>query len=228
MDHASTLSHSSSLIGGQPLHGISPYDYRPDSEPLPPNTFGGVTGTSSVQTASPVPALATVSETEVASHTGAAVTSATGNNNTSHSRNNSGSRIVSGVSAVSEQARTHLRQISDTSMSSVNTHLGGGDRILISPEPGQQSAAMVSSPVPVSPPTEGEHQGMDYISSRSAQRPAQPSMIISPLGDLGPPPPISGGGGDGRSSPSRRSVFLESKEDMNDGFPGPSGGAGRS
>jgi len=104
----------------------------------------------------------------------------------------------------------------------MNTHQGGGDRILYSPEPGQQSAGIVSSPGPVSPPTAEEREGADYISSR----PAQPSVVVSPLGDLGPPPPISGGSaGDGRSSPLRRSVFMESREDMNDG-PG-DGGAGR-
>ena len=50
MDHASTLSQSSSGIGNQPLHGISPFDYRPDSGPLPPFAGAG-TGNSSVQTA---------------------------------------------------------------------------------------------------------------------------------------------------------------------------------
>ncbi|KAM7203519.1 hypothetical protein V8F33_002139 [Rhypophila sp. PSN 637] len=257
IDHASSLSRSSTSVGGQ--HGFMPFDYRPDSDLLG-NPILPPTGASSAYTTSPVPALATVSETEVATH----------NNN-----NNNGpstvvppstnpqhtSRVLSGISNLSERDRAHLRQISDTSVSSVTTHLGG-DRILYSPEPGSypqhsqqtqtqpeqqpllQQQQVVASPGPVSPPTAGGADGVnsdaaDYMTARPTNSPpqgatqtAQPTVVVSPLGELGPPPPLTiagggaggGGGGDGRSGspPSlRRSVFFESREDMNDDGPAP-------
>lgn len=234
IDHASSLSRSSTSVGGQ--HGYLPFDYRPDSDLLA-NPGIPTPGGSSGFTTSPVPALATVNETEVATHSNnnniPPVGAAAGPTATTNQPNNS--RVLSGISNLSERDRAHLRQISDTSVSSVTTHLGG-DRMFYAPEPGQQPDQLqqhhhqiVTSPGPVSPPTAGADgatgEAADYITSRpilQQQQQQQPplAVTVSPLGDLNPPPPI--GGGDGRSSPLRRSVFLESREDMtDDGRPAP-------
>lgn len=90
---------------------------------------------------------------------------------------------------------------------------------MYSPEPVQQE--IVSSPGPVSPPTAGEREeGGDYLSSRPTGTGS--ALVVSP--DLGlPPPGVISGGGDGRSSPLRRSVFMESREDMGGEGSGPGG-----
>ncbi|KAM7220918.1 hypothetical protein V8F06_003642 [Rhypophila decipiens] len=249
IDHASSLSRSSnSVVGGQ--QSFMPLDYRPDSDLLG-NPILTPTGASSAYTTSPVPALATVSETEVASHNNGPA--APTNNPTQQQQHNS-SRVLSGISNLSERDRAHLRQISDTSVSS----LGGGDgRILYSPEPpgsfypqqSQQTTQtqpeqqqVVVSPGPVSPPTASADGGVnpdaaDYMTARPANS-QQPTgtVVVSPLvGELNPPPPIIGGAAgassDGRSgSPIslRRSVFFESREDMNDDAPPLPGGGSSS
>ncbi|KAK3319276.1 hypothetical protein B0H66DRAFT_575753 [Apodospora peruviana] len=210
VDHASTLSASSTGLGQQqqqPMQAnISPFDYyRPDSDLLATsNSPGGATGPSSAQ-ASPKPALASVAEGEaVAPPSTTSPPPAVGVNS------ESSSRVLSGISNLSEGDRAHLRQTSDATVSSVTTG-AGGDRIVHSPEPGQQqpqNAVITPSPGPVSPPTAGESEGDDYLSARSVP-------VVSPLA---PPPPVSGTGGHGNNgnSPLRRSVFFESREDMTD------------
>ncbi|KAH8884777.1 hypothetical protein GQ53DRAFT_770595 [Thozetella sp. PMI_491] len=121
----------------------------------------------------------------------------------------------SGVSGVSSVDRAHLRQISDTTVSSVQS---GGFAMHPAPTsvpapvpeqvtPGSPSLSATPSEGPVSPPSAGVVDGIDYITARRS------------LGS-------NGGNGTG-SSPLRRSVFQEHPEDLGDGQQqGGSGGQG--
>lgn len=129
--------------------------------------------------------------------------------------------IPSGVSGISERDRAHLRTISDTTVSSVTS--GPADRNFRSPEPGSGEAAQQphshrhesidalspvaegtgTLPTAVSPPSAEQVEGGDYLSAR-------------PLGQSSATSP---------TSPLRRSVFHESREDMNGGYD--DGGYGR-
>ncbi|KAL2136719.1 hypothetical protein VTI74DRAFT_1760 [Chaetomium olivicolor] len=105
--------------------------------------------------------------------------------------------VLSGISDFSDRERSHLRQISDTTVSSVTTTQGahgaggGNDRILggIS-DPTARGQSVVESPAVVSPPTTtvgpGEGFGGDYLTARPYAQ-----------------------GGNGPGSPLRRSVFSE-------------------
>ncbi|GAB1316689.1 Kelch repeat-containing protein [Madurella fahalii] len=97
--------------------------------------------------------------------------------------------VLSGISNLSERDRTHLRQISDTTVSSVTT-APGVDRVLVGGPAGAREG-FVDSPAVVSPPTMGPAEGADYLSAR--------------------------GQGSSGESPLRRSVFTERNEDMNGG-----------
>ncbi len=107
-------------------------------------------------------------------------------------------RGASGVSGLSEHDRAHLRQISDTTISSVDT---SRDRPVAVPEttaPGNSplsaSVLPLGSAGAVSPPTPYLGEGDDYMI------PHQPSPAL--------------GSGPATNSPLRRSVFHESQEDM--------------
>jgi len=113
-------------------------------------------------------------------------------------------RGVSGVSGLSDRDRVHLRQISDTTVSSVGTR---GQASLEQPRaslpPAAAAASSSSSPAPfasalplVSPPSPAR-EGDDYMHPRRA--PTVPGL--SP-------------GAASTSSPLRRSYFLENEEDM--------------
>ncbi|EGO59822.1 hypothetical protein NEUTE1DRAFT_61568 [Neurospora tetrasperma FGSC 2508] len=230
MDHASNHTRSSMGVASSlPPHmqGVdgAPTNFRPDSE-----LMGSVpSGAAPANRDMPSP---TVSPTTTTATRGFA---------------------LSDVSNVSERDKTHLRQISDatvSSMTSGQTSLNNGlqpsnvksnHRFSNGPAPSSvpeehvidqqgvqqapdhlptpQSATFamggalsLGSPQPISPPTAGLTEGSeDYMSARPQ------------------PPPTAGigpgvAGGAGATSSPRRSMFTESKEDMNGTGPG---GAGR-
>lgn len=124
----------------------------------------------------------------------------------------------SGISAFSERDRAHLRNVSDpATVSTMDGTVVGSPRIapqqvpgrVVSPEPiaeeeGAAGPALGGHPSPpamVSPPTGGEADGEDYVSSRSR------SDAVSPVNRT-----ATGHGAS--SSPARKSVFRESREDM--------------
>ncbi|KAK0643252.1 hypothetical protein B0T16DRAFT_429940 [Cercophora newfieldiana] len=128
--------------------------------------------------------------------------------------------IPSGVSNISERDRAHLRTISDTTVSSVAsaprdaseaavaTGTGTGNAIPEETEPVTPAGGTLSSPIAVSPPAvsppsqgagSGQGEGGDYITSRARGTGANTSP----------------------TSPLRRSVFHESREDMTDMGPAP-------
>ncbi|KAK3390835.1 hypothetical protein B0H63DRAFT_123895 [Podospora didyma] len=137
------------------------------------------------------------------------VNASTPTSSSSHTATMANPRVLSGISNLSERERSHLRGASDTTISSVTS--GGGDRIL------SPSVAIVETPLEspggtyssqrtllaVSPPTAGiREEGEDYLTSR---------------------PFASNGNNAVPASPLRRSVFYESREDMNGaGRAGPS------
>lgn len=109
---------------------------------------------------------------------------------TTASPNTARGNVLSGISNLSERDRTHLRQISDTTVSSVTT-VPGGDRVFLN-SPAAVREGFVESPAVVSPPAAGPAEGVDYLSAQEQR---------------------SSSGG----SPLRRSVFTERTEDMNSG-----------
>jgi len=173
-DHASTVSRSSGQGVVTPLQPAPQAGVRPDSPPLGAPTYeAGPGGAGSVGSAA------------AGVGTGAAA-----------------ARGVSGVSGLSERDRVHLRQISDTTVSSVDTR---GQASLDQPRGGPRSPGLVPSTQPpplfagtppVSPPSPGR-EGDDYMNPRRA--PSVPG--VSP-------------GAASTSSPLRRSVFQENEEDM--------------
>ena len=128
------------------------------------------------------------------------------------------SRVTSGVSGISEREVRHLRQISEATVSDASEHhhpvekvlteetekLGKerereGDEVVITPD--DQSLTVRSAPeIPtplsagISPPSAEGASGEDYLTAKSL--------------------PVSPGGG--TLSPTRRSLFRESAEDMGD------------
>ncbi|KUI57512.1 hypothetical protein VP1G_04800 [Cytospora mali] len=124
-------------------------------------------------------------------------------------------RGESGVSAFTERDRSHLRQLSDpATVSTMDDTVVGSPRLAP-----QQAGGVVGRPIleegtmdtlrgqpldtppaVVSPPTAGEIDGEDYISSRSR------SVVVSPVNQTAPH--------GASSSPARRSIFRESREDM--------------
>ncbi|KAK7748643.1 hypothetical protein SLS53_000664 [Cytospora paraplurivora] len=128
-------------------------------------------------------------------------------------------RSESGVSAVSERDRAHLRQISDpATVSTMDGTIRGSPRLAPQqigrvasppireedgPDPTTGDNPPNNDPTPVvSPPTEGEVEGEDYVSSRSR------SVVVSPVHQS------SAHGHGASNSPARRSIFRESREDM--------------
>ncbi|KAK3996151.1 RING finger protein B [Cladorrhinum sp. PSN332] len=191
IDHASTVSHpvsafNASSSGGAnptpppPLNDSSPLGYRPDSD-----------------------ALGNPNQTPTSATTGTGTGTGTGTNSTMRQN------IVSGFSQISDRDKSHLRQISDATVSSVASgpghhHSHSADGRILSPTTvpeGDESdfARFTASPAVVSPPTAGGFgEAPDYLSARGGQPQAT-------------------------SSPLRKSVFSESLEDMNGG----GGGSGR-
>lgn len=123
-------------------------------------------------------------------------------------------RLVSGVSNLSEHEASHLRHISDTSVSSAAATFtgegaprsGAASPTLLSPmqEPPHNSGKL-SPPLPVSPPTGDEREAADYLSVHgrsltsqvNAPNTANTTSIASPL---------------------RRSVFYESADDLGESY----------
>lgn len=124
-------------------------------------------------------------------------------------------RSASGVSAVSERDRAHLRQISDPATVSTMDGTARG-----SPRLAPQQAGRVASAPPIreeggpgpgpgpaaagggsDPPAE---EGEDYVSSRSR------SVVVGPVHQGA----AHGQGHGASNSPARRSIFRESREDM--------------
>ncbi|KAI0888676.1 uncharacterized protein GGS22DRAFT_152150 [Annulohypoxylon maeteangense] len=182
-----TASHDHAASFGS--HGTPPpqYTQRPDSPPLGTNDaqYGSIAGIA-------------VSSNNINS-SGSDIPT-----NTSNSGPNNGDRpppagsnpnrntVISGVSSFSDREAGHLRQISDTTVSSVNPddahhHQHQGGNVQNSP------------PLPVSPPSvDTSSGGTDYISHRPSQR--------------------SRDGGDGTTnSPLRQSIFVESEDDLGPG-----------
>ncbi|KAK4158321.1 hypothetical protein C8A00DRAFT_10974 [Chaetomidium leptoderma] len=177
----------------------SPIFYRPDSDALG-------RGTTTSATTSPTTVPATTSSSPI------------------RPRDN---KVLSGISNLSERDRVHLRQISDTTVSSVTTAPGGGmggggngngnereQRVLsgvsaLSAAGGGGVGSIVESPAVVSPPTAtagpGEYGGGDYLSARPLLGQQQQQQQQQQQA--------------GQQSPLRRSVF---SEDIN-GI-GPQGG----
>ncbi|KAK4449938.1 RING finger protein B [Podospora aff. communis PSN243] len=122
--------------------------------------------------------------------------------------------IPSGVSNISERDRAHLRTISDTTVSSVaSAPRDANDVDGVIPEeqePTTPAGGTLSSPLPVSPPTQGESKGGDYITAGAATASAKSTPSRTGTGPNSSP-----------TSPLRRSVFHESREDMTDTGVGP-------
>ncbi|KAL1843308.1 hypothetical protein VTJ49DRAFT_2125 [Mycothermus thermophilus] len=104
----------------------SPVYYRPDSDALPRAPLH-TAGASSIATSPATPTTAGVSPGGSAAAAAPAATQ----------------RVLSGVSNLSERDRTHLRQISDTTVSSVTTGLGvgpNGQRVSTGPMAGLEES----------------------------------------------------------------------------------------
>lgn len=112
-------------------------------------------------------------------------------------------RGESGVSGLSERDRAHLRQISDTTVSSVGTAGGGGPPLAPVPDNSPVTPGAGGTLGPISPPTPHSAEADDYLGagSAAARRGPPTSPGVGPTG-----------------SPLRRSVFFEHREDM--GGPG--------
>jgi len=107
--------------------------------------------------------------------------------------------IPSGVSNISERDRVHLRTISDTTVSSVASAPRNAETEAVAEEPTPQVDTLVS-PEAVSPPT----------ATATSQGPASDYVTAQPLA------PVRNGSNVSPTSPLRRSVFHESREDMTD------------
>lgn len=185
IDHASTISHPVSAFGVTP----------PPPPPPPPPKDSPVTSYRPDSDALGNPL-----------SVGSTPTSATGTGTHSTMRN----AVLSGISNLSERDRSHLRQISDTTVSSITSGhaqlhqpLHADGRIL--------SPTVVESPGLVTPPSSSalETDGIDYLSARPLPGQNNNNNLNASA-----------------SSPLRRSVFTESRDDMSDpNVPG--GGANR-
>ncbi|AEO60577.1 hypothetical protein MYCTH_2309903 [Thermothelomyces thermophilus ATCC 42464] len=209
--HQTGHANSSAYYTAPPVpQEESPILHRPDSDAL-----GRAPATSSATT----PTSAGTSPVT----TGAPAQGASGRSN----------KVVSGISSLSERDRAHLRQISDTTVSSVTTApvgpsgttaaatttannannlvTGSGGRetvvsnVSLLSSPGGGPPTVVESPAAVSPPTAtaGPGEGGDYLGIRPPTGSQQQQ------------------GGPGPSSPSRRSVF---SENLDSGTTGDTGG----
>lgn len=118
-------------------------------------------------------------------------------------------RSESGVSALSERERQHLRNTSDPATVSTmegvissppHSHMSTGHRVASPPvmEEGTMEAARASPPEMVSPPTDGTAEGEDYVGVRGMHGTVSPVEARSEL-----PRPSS-----------RKSVFRERAEDL--------------
>jgi len=232
------IDHASSLSSPSPAHGITghaphfdyPYDkFRPDSDLIPQQQQ---------QTSSPREQF---SPSDAAMMM-ASSTTQMGTTGTSSSSSGRPNAVVSGISNLSERDRTHLRQVSDTTISSVTS--GGGN------EGGGRVVSMSSGfgPVPEHYSTHQQQQQQQYEQGSFAFTQQQPQQVLSPVTTIGsgmPTPaavsPPVGTDGSGAvdyitarpvgqqqqqavaGSPlatSRRSIFHESREDMTDLPPG--------
>ncbi|KAK4683263.1 hypothetical protein QC764_123530 [Podospora pseudoanserina] len=120
-------------------------------------------------------------------------------------------QVLSGISNLSDRDRSHLRQISDTTVSSITSghQPGAGQHGQILSHSGFPER-LVESPGVVSPPTAGPMgESPDYLSARPLPGQAQQWQAQQ---------------AQAANSPLRKSVFTESKEDMTD----PNGGSGPS
>lgn len=206
-DHASMVS-SNSAAGGAilapPPQSYPPRDVRPDSPALP-----GASSYDHEHAPGPGPA---TENPDGSAGRGVVVPSTP--------PPPPAPRGDSGVSAFSERDRNHLRNISDpATVSTMDGTIVGSPRIA----PQQMSGRVASPPIMeegtigslgggshpmmgtppavVSPPTAGETDGEDYVSSRSR------SDVVSPVNR-------TAHGHGSSSSPARRSIFRESREDM--------------
>ncbi|KAK4163236.1 RING finger protein B [Cladorrhinum sp. PSN259] len=183
IDHASTVSHPVSAFNGSSSGGANP---------TPPPPLGPLNDSSPIAYRPDSDALGNPMQSPTSATTGMGTNSTIRQN------------IVSGFSQISDRDKTHLRQISDATVSSVasgpghhHSHSRDDGRILSPttvPE-GDESdlARFTASPAVVSPPTAGPFgEAPDYLSARGQA--SQSGATSSPL---------------------RKSVFSESLEDMN-------------
>ncbi|KAK0712214.1 hypothetical protein B0T21DRAFT_297528 [Apiosordaria backusii] len=137
------------------------------------------------------------------------VTTPTSGHPTNGTRSTLRNQVLSGISNLSDRDRSHLRQISDTTVSSITSghQPGVGQHGQILSHSGFPER-LVESPGVVSPPTAGPMgESSDYLSARPLPGQAQQWQTQQ---------------GQTANSPLRKSVFTESKEDMT----GPNGGPG--
>ncbi|KAI2473096.1 hypothetical protein F4781DRAFT_262285 [Annulohypoxylon bovei var. microspora] len=177
-DHASSISSQ----GPPPPR----YTQRPDSPPLGTNDaqFGSIagiaSGSSNANSNSDIPSNISSS---AANNTGGAERprpAVNPNRNT----------VMSGVSGLSDRDAGHLRQISDTTVSSVNADES---------HPHQRDFAQSTPPLLVSPPsvTTVDNGATDYISHQHSHSRS-----------------IGNGGSGNASSPHRQSIFVENEDDL--------------
>jgi hypothetical protein len=195
-DHLSTISHSTAgVIGGSnlpPLPEQSPYQHLQQQQQQSHSPHSPHSPQAPIRPDSPP--LGSARDTSPGAPPAA---------HSPHPQSPSptpGRHIESGVSNLSDRDRAHLRQISDTTISSVNS---GAQH---QQQQGDPSIGHVMSPSPaayvtphsaaaaVSPPGTGA-EAQDYMSARSL-----PTGVAAP--------------NNGSGSPLRRSIFRESKEDM--------------
>ncbi|KAK4196303.1 hypothetical protein QBC40DRAFT_300413 [Triangularia verruculosa] len=122
-------------------------------------------------------------------------------------------QVFSGISNLSDRDRSHLRQISDTTVSSITSgHQPGiGQHGQILSHSGFPER-LVESPAVVSPPTTGPMgESPDYLSARPLPGQAQAQQWQAQQAQAA-------------NSPLRKSVFTESKKDMTDPNEGPGPG----
>ncbi|OTB00070.1 hypothetical protein M426DRAFT_75990 [Hypoxylon sp. CI-4A] len=111
--------------------------------------------------------------------------------------------VVSGVSGISDRDAGHLRQISDTTVSSQGTgNNNNNNNPSTIPEHGSVPSDP-SPPLPVSPPSvfSGVDEAPDYVSAHHQQ---QPSSSLASRID----------GGAEAGNPSRHSMFVEHEDDL--------------
>jgi len=117
--------------------------------------------------------------------------------------------IPSGVSNISERDRNHLRTISDTTVSSVASNSApDGTAAATTTTPLIEEEPAISPPT-ASPPSAGTAEGSDYLTAKptppTSPTPAAATSTLRPTAATTSP-----------TSPLRRSVFHESREDMTD------------
>lgn len=83
-------------------------------------------------------------------------------------------RVTSGVSSVTERGAAHLRQISETTVSSTGMHPVNVERPAADRTISENTESVIT---PVSPPTATESPGEDYLSARDVVSPMRRSMF---------------------------------------------------